>query len=519
MAFNTATFSTSGLNLLAQLSSTKSLRIKHIYIDETEHAASDFNQPPSWWASQTSTTMAKVDVELSAASVISDQARLIVKLSLKQGDTPTAVAATTVTAKTIVITACGVESGAESTEVTFCGVSDSAGVEVLYNASDIKLSTSIAVYFAFNNTSSITFADNINPDFVIHSELDRFVSCHPVGDPTGGEAQTIGGVKTFKDGAVINIADSGRLSFQYDGDEQGWISDTGSTGLQFMSSGTASGDVCFKFSDINTSDIVTISCGSDSANVPHLVEVYGKIRAESLIATTLKGTSLEIDERKISSADGGLYIDGNFAPNADRTFYLGLPNYHWKTIYSYDVNVSNGITLDVNGSNTLGTIKMVHNEDTGAMMTFGVGASLDSPNRTTSLSIYQDTIHTHKPLIAESGLHVTGGLTASKFYGDLSGCIPEPTNEWDCQRGTLCIIKASTVGGQVAYNELLRGDRIVKVDAQDNWSKVGSSQTFQIKLASFDGTVADTTPNLAIGNRFSIITSGGTDGTYLAMRI
>lgn len=515
MAFNTATFSTSGLNLLAQLSSTKSLRIKHIYIDETEHASSDFNQPPSWWASQTSTTMAKVDAELSAASVISDQARLIVKLSLKQDQT------TTVTAKTIVITACGVESSTESPEVTFCGISDTTGIEAIYNASGIRVSTSVAIYFAFNNASSITFEDNIDPDYVIHSELDRFVSCHSIGDPTGGEAQTISGVKTFKDGAVINIADSGKLSFQYDGDEQGWISDTGSTGLQFMSSGTASGDVCFKFSDRNTSDIVTISCGLASANEPHLVEVDGNIEAKSIIATTLKGTSLEIDECKISSADGGLSINGNFAPNADKTFYFGLPNYRWKAIYSYDVNVSSGITLDldVNGSNIPGTIKMAYSEDTGAMMTFGVGASLDSPNRTTSLSIYQDTIHTHRPLIAESGLQVTGGLTASKFYGDLSGCIPEPLNEWDCQRGTLCVIKASTVGDTVAYNSLLRGDRIVKVDAQGKWSKVGSSQTFQIALASFDGTVANTAPNLAIGDRFAIITSGGNDGTYLAMRI
>ena len=60
MAFNTTVFSTDGLNLLAQLSVTKSLRIKHIYVDETEHAASDFNQSPSWWMEQTNLTMIKV---------------------------------------------------------------------------------------------------------------------------------------------------------------------------------------------------------------------------------------------------------------------------------------------------------------------------------------------------------------------------------------------------------------------------------------------------------------------------
>ena len=169
MAFNTTVFSNDGLNLLAQLSTSKSLRIKHIYVDEAEHPSSDFNQPPSWWIEQTNLTMIKVKAELSAASVISDQARLIVKLSQIQGEV------NPVMAKTIVITACGVENGGESTEITFCGISDSTGVEVLFKAG-IKLSTSVAIYFAFNNASTITFEDNINPDYVIHSELDRFVS-------------------------------------------------------------------------------------------------------------------------------------------------------------------------------------------------------------------------------------------------------------------------------------------------------------------------------------------------------
>ena len=214
MAFNTTVFSTDGLNLLAQLSVTKSLRIKHIYVDETEHAASDFNQSPSWWAEQTNLTMIKVRAELSAAGVISDQARLVIKLSQTQGEV------NPVMAKTIVITACGVENGTESAEITFCGVSDSTGVEVLFKAG-IKLSTSVAIYFAFNNASTITFEDNINPDYVIHSELDRFVSCHPIGDPTGGEEQTIGGIKTFRDGAVINMDDGCNLSFMLNNSQHG----------------------------------------------------------------------------------------------------------------------------------------------------------------------------------------------------------------------------------------------------------------------------------------------------------
>ena len=72
---------------------------------------------------------------------------------------------------------------------------------------------------------------------------------------------------------------------------------------------------------------------------------------------------------------------------------------------------------------------------------------------------------------------------------------------------------------QVFYNGLTRGDQITKVDAQGTWAKVGSSQTFQIALASFDGTATSSGLNAVIGDKFVIITSGGNNGTYLAMKI
>ena len=520
MAFNTATFSTSGLNLLAQLSSTKSLRIKHIYIDETEHAPSDFNQPPSWWASQTSTTMAKVDAELSAASVIADQARLIVKLSLKQDQT------TTVTAKTIVITACGVESGTESAEITFCGVSDATGIEAIYNASGVKVSTSVAIYFAFNNASSITFADNIDPNFVVHSELDRFVSCHPVGSPTGGEAQTIGGVKTFKDGAVINVADSSKLSFQYDGDEQGWIGDTGTTGLQFMSISPAVGDICFRFSD-NDTPVVTISRNEDSSHEYFLMDVDGTVTAESLKTGSTQGNTkytvtqqggkirLVRDDGDAETVDLGFTHNNNFGIILDNAPIFEVTDteidVNGNLVISDTTEMQNGLTFAED--HAPGTIRMEHNEDTGTRMTFGVGDSLDSPNRSISLSIYRDTIHTHKPLIAESGLQVSGMIQADTFYGDLEGRIPYPINQYDCIKGSLCFLTVTRANG------LLRGDRIVKTAAPNTWSTVRTSESFSVQIASMDGSVSGVTPNLAIGDKFAILSSCGNNGICLAMRI
>ena len=516
MAFNTATFSTSGLNLLAQLSSTKSLRIKHIYVDETEHASSDFNRPPSWWASQTSTTMAKVDAELSAASVISDQARLIVKLSLKQDQT------TTVTARTIVITACGVESGTESTEVTFCGVSDTTGIEAIYNASGVKVSTSVAIYFAFNNASSITFADNINPDFVVHSELDRFVSCHPVGDPTGGEAQTVGGVKTFKDGAVINIFDSNKLSFQYDGDEQGWIGDTGGTGLQFTSTGVTPGDTCFRFSD-NGTDIVNISLAAGTDSSYYIFDVDGTVNAESVIATTLRGTSVEtntckIDGTTLARMSNGLAIDRSFVPATDNTLYLGLPGNAWSQIYGYSINVIGSIDIASQKAQN----NMLHIiEDDGDLVLSGFlqGKGLYlGPMRDANTPQLGDKASVHCGDIYAKNINASGDLTVA---GTLHGVIPVPSSQTDIPVGSICVLRSSA--------ETRRGDQFSKKPDGPGWlmrriSSNGTVEAFaDVNLAL--GDLADATAGLALvysdytqSTRFMALSHAIADKSFLAIR-
>ena len=512
MAFNTTVFSTNGLNLLSQLSSTKSLRIKNIYVDETEHTTSDFDQLPSWWASQTSSAMAKVDAELSAASVISDQARLVVKLRLKQGGT------TTVTAKTVVITACGVENGVESTEITFCGISDSTGVEVLYNASNIKLSTSIAIYFAFNNTSDITFADNIDPDFVIHSELDRFVSCHPIGDPTGGEAQTVGGVKTFKDGAVIDIANSSKLSFQYNGTEQGWICDTGSTGLQFVSSDVPVGEICFEFSN-NDKAIVTISREADSSNEYYRMNVDGNVTANSVIATTLKGTSVETDSCKIydttlASLYNGLCINGDFMPNADRKFYLGLPSHRWEAICGYEIKSTLGLAID---SQDARNNELRVSEDKGDISLTGfltghglyLGQMFDTGTEQLGerASFHCGDIHA-KDINASGNLNVSGTIN-----GDLNGVIPVPSSETNIPVGCICILKAII--------ETKRGDQFSKTPNEQGWMNRRNSSNAGLTFSDLESESAGralTYSDYTQDTRFMALSHADANKPFLAIR-
>ena len=528
MAFEITRFTEDGLDLLSQISSSKALKIKNIYCDSAYHSDSDLDQDAYWWASQTTATMAKVDATLAAISPVESQARIIIDLALKAGQT------SDVTIRTVVVTACTLESGVEGEEVVFVGTTDQDGVEVIYR-SGIKISTSISLYFKFNNTANIEIDTGLVPNYVVHSDLERFVSCHALGSVSTGESQTILGEKTFaNDTRFLNSIEvssefedvCGSISSYYDTDDDSY------KGVLVRSKNIDDG-MMVAFSDYDAeNEVDSIAASITKEKAGYSLNVDGDVTGSAFITEFTSGnTEYRVsqmgDKLRLSLDDGDTFKSFDLAFTNNNNFGVIYNNETLlevspdAVIISGKAEIGEGVTLDldVNGSNVPGTIKMQYSENTGSSMTFGVGDSLDAPNRNISLSIYQDSIHAHQPLIAESGLQVTGMLQADMFYGDLWGCIPEPLNQYDCKRGTLCIIKASTVGGTVAYNGLLRGDRIVKVDAQGNWSKVGSSQNFQVALASFDGTVANTTPNLAIGDRFAILTSGGNDGTYLAMRI
>lgn len=202
MAFEVSQFSNSGLELLGQLSSHKSLVIKNILAAEKAYTADSFEQNIAWWTQETAATMAKVNAELASAGHDQDQARLTIKLTAKTGQQED------IGIRTVIVIACGKESGIMTDDIIYCGVSDPQGITVLgARNGGIDVSTAISLYFKFNAASSITLETNENPDFVLHSEMDRFVSCHKVGDVTTGEDQEIRGNKYFQNGIMLNGAD------------------------------------------------------------------------------------------------------------------------------------------------------------------------------------------------------------------------------------------------------------------------------------------------------------------------
>lgn len=512
MAFNTTVFSTDGLNLLAQLSVTKSLRIKHIYVDETEHTASDFNQSSSWWAEQTNLTMIKVNAVLDAASVISDQARLVVKLSQIQGEV------NPVMAKTIVITACGVENGVESAEITFCGISDSTGVEVLFKPG-IKLSTSVAIYFAFNNASTITFEDNINPDYVIHSELDRFVSCHPIGDPTGGEDQTIGGVKTFRDGAVINMDDGCNLSFMLNNSQQGYIGDTGTTGLHFKSTTTSFGDTCFKFSN-NYTPIITVSRSNTNNRDVYSVSIDGdvtiseNVTAKAVSSESLVTGSCKIVDTTLISMYSGLCINGNFIPDTDSTRYLGLPSSQWRTIYGYEIKATSGFVMssDAAVDNEMHITSSSGNVEINGF-TVGHGLYL-SKMYDPSTGTLGDRAPIYCGEVSATQVHTSGDIhVGGSIKGNLDGVIPVPSSETDVPIGNICILKSD--------KEVKRSDQFCKTSDEQGWMNMRTSEKANLTFGDLESTSYNILLNFNNFNRaarFMALSHGEPNKPFLVIR-
>ena len=209
MAFEVSQFSNKGLELLGQLSSHKSLVIKNILAAEKAYTADDFEQNIAWWTQETNATMAKVNASLSSAGHDKDQARLTIKFTAKPGQQDN------IGIKTVIVIACGKESGVMTDDIVYCGVSDPQGITVLgYKEGGVDVSTAVSLYFKFNAASNITLETNENPDFVLHSEMDRFVSCHKVGDVTVGEDQEVRGSKYFQNGIMLNGAD-GRSCIEF----------------------------------------------------------------------------------------------------------------------------------------------------------------------------------------------------------------------------------------------------------------------------------------------------------------
>lgn len=382
MAFEIARFSSDGLNLLAELTTSKSIKLKNVYVDTVEHSLEDIEEPVSWWATETAEAMQYISASISSAGKVNDnEARLTIQMKLANGDE-------TQIAKTVVVTACSVESGIEGSEIVLCAVSDANGVEILYNDSGITVNTSIAIYFAFSNASSITVEGSSNPDYVIHSELDRFVSAHALGAPNIGENQTIRGDKLFNGTVVLDVGDtweyslkSGVVITKYAGDDQddeslyqGRIT-ANDTGLAIDVMNVNAYSDLVEFRDyIGEDEYNTVMRFTKLENDEYEVSIAAALSVDSGLRVDSSGITLyksvmpdgnrvrlgdigsyfrgvytdhiDFGTGVIGSAGGGLLsMQGNLIPLTNSRYDLGSNSYRWQQIYTDSIRCTSQIIL------------------------------------------------------------------------------------------------------------------------------------------------------------------------------
>lgn len=342
MAFEVSQFSNKGLELLGQLSSHKSLVVKNILAAETAYTAADFEQNIAWWTQETSATMAKVNASLSSAGHDKDQARLTIKFTAKPGQQDN------IGIKTVIVIACGKESGVETDDIVYCGVSDPQGITVLgYKEGGVDVSTAVSLYFKFNAASNITLETNENPDFVLHSEMDRFVSCHKVGDLTVGEYQEVYGNKYFQNGIMLNGQD---------------------------------GRSCIEFTDVyGPQDVVcTVSVSPQEGGIGAVFTPSGNDADRILTMELIDGTGLyDLTKQRASYRVPELYADqivanmlvtdtdditlkSNIVPNNDNVS-LGTDTTPFNNIYATNLNATNVNANVVHATDNVSTNSLFSN--------------------------------------------------------------------------------------------------------------------------------------------------------------
>ena len=323
MAFEVSQFSNKGLELLGQLSSHKSLVVKNILAAETAYTADDFEQNIAWWTQETAATMAKVNASLSSAGHDKDQARLTIKFTAKPGQVDN------IGIKTVIVIACGKESGVETDDIVYCGVSDPQGITVLgYKEGGVDVSTAVSLYFKFNAASNITLETNENPDFVLHSEMDRFLSCHKVGDLTTGEDQEVRGSKYFLNGIMLNGQD-GRSCIQFT-DVYGRDDVACEISINPLESGLSivSGNHLFTDTDRILSMELDNGTGLFDVTRKRASFLVPELYADQIVANML-----------VTDTDN-ITLKSNIVPNND-TVSLGTDTTPFNNIYATNLNATN----------------------------------------------------------------------------------------------------------------------------------------------------------------------------------
>ena len=517
MAFEATRFSENGLQLLAQLTTSKTLKIKYIYVDSAEHPIEDLEQPPSWWATNTVATMAIVDPELILAGTQETQARLRVKLKLKTGVT------TTQTIKTIVICACAVESGTEGDTITFCGVIDPVGVEVLYHSgSSINTSTAVSIYFTLSNASSITVETMANPDFVIASDLDRYMTCHKVSDAYSGDDQDVYGAKYFTN-LVADMTNGIKFG-------EG-TSDT------YFSISCPNYFMTFNASESGSSGISTPIYKFKNNDIDIIKVELDRTGSDGIYTTSFRGTisASEVYTNVLNSEDVYIRVASDIIPKEGGNGHsIGTENNYFNNAYAYNFigeTLKSSIQTDSNRIETILADGLTFSQYVGNAKNWwadikynnasGPGAALTTSVKDVDCIVVNENYSTfYNDIIAKKSLKFDSGIV---LYEDNTALTVETGAEGMIIHGSLTV--QGGINGKLPTTDLDTmkripvGATVCLRDLPTN-KAVGSIVSGTFYLCGLTGLKDQQSRQTKSDEEYQLLTSTSIDVTYaLAMRI
>lgn len=410
MAFETATITSNGYSILAQLTATKTLCLKHIFVDVSEHTAEDFAKPISYWQGVQDTRVNSVFASVGADG---NKSRIVLGMKIKPQYSDL-----TVTVKSIAVSACTLENGTEGAESIIYGLSDSHGIDVIANPS-VSITSNVALDIIIDPASSITVEGGTNPNYALQSDLSRFVSCHKAGDPTTGQTQIIRGDKAFDN----NVTFGG--GFQVEGGSSARIDTVDGSYLGFYEDGS---QFAFIGYEINDGGLVITGRESGANNCESLIfgyiDDFGDAPNDPSYFMKML-TNLDGGEKAAIQVCADCVIpyttDGN-------TRELGTANYKWASVWTNNLFTT---TFKLNDAGTQ------YVDFDGEMLTFKLNPAA---NADPMMSIsYVDGLYCSKPICSQ--------------YARTSG-----TSELKLRNGNM-IDFWSNVGGETAgYINFFRDD-------------------------------------------------------------
>lgn len=369
------------------------------------------------------------------------------------------------------------QSQADSAAVIFAYCSD-ANSEIVFPSTSLpEQVTRFAFNLTFDPTTTVSVAE---AGYATLADLERLVSCHRAGDPQVGDAQTVLGVKTFKD--MIIAPDTG---------------DSLRIGSNIPHQDAATGTTLYEPTTNTTECNGTLSIVGELRVEDHILS--GTIAHPGFLSSKLIRGVRDLYAMDVQGGYGSIIMHGTISP-ADSGSMLGSQNATWTHIFSSETH-ADYITAATNNG-------FIYVADALLPGSSGVNIGGTRANPTERFNtLYVSTANANVVTIpyVSSAVNASVSLTCDE-HGLLvldGSIVPEDANSYDLGKP------------QKAWDSLyLDGAVYLSLD-EDGGQGFSINASPMEGIAQFNNTYRDASSQAAIG-KFDFLDADGDYGTLEA---